>query len=408
METRVANWAFGVHTSYLSELYGLWPGRATTQILLLLLVWSHGCIGLHYWLRIAAGYRKIAPVLLALAIGVPVLAIGGFVAAGRQTAEIMREPEALARLTEQARWPDAAQIQTLIDLENRLVWGFAALLAIVAAVYGFRKVRAVARRPQRRRPAAAEAPALVSFHDGPTVAAEPDMTLLEICRSHGIAQASLCGGRARCGTCRVRIEHGIETLPPPGRAESATLRSVEATGPVRLACQIRPTASLTVEILVRSEPPAFDPVEFFELKDLVAAHVRAIESAALVDVAAGDTERLAAWPDGRLDTLMSAAPGSRFKFLGVRADYLRDRPASALAYQRSEHIVSLFVLPARQHDAVAISGARSGYNVRGWSDGRNMFYAVSDLGRGELEKLEEWLQERSTGRSDGVVMEASL
>src|SRR5262249_61768674 len=38
MDTRVGSWAYHTQNSYLSELYGLWPDRAITQILLLLLV----------------------------------------------------------------------------------------------------------------------------------------------------------------------------------------------------------------------------------------------------------------------------------------------------------------------------------------------------------------------------------
>src|SRR5262245_21246049 len=325
VETRVANWAYGARNGYLSELYGLWPDRAITQTLLLLLVWAHSCIGLHYWLRTASGYAKVAPVLLALAIAVPALAIAGLVVAGRETAEIMSEPGAVARLSEQGRWPNDAQIQTLMRLETMLLWVFAGLLGLVAAIYAYRKLPGMPGGPDRRRrtdapadvvsdvasdvpsnvtgdvPSDAQRPAVISFHDGPAVAAKPGMTLLEISRSHGIAHASICGGRARCGTCRVRIQHGIESLPPPERAEAATLRSLDldGTASIRLACQIRPPGSLAVEILVRPETLSLDPVEFFELKDLVAAHARAIEAGTLIDVAAGDTEKLRAWQNGR-------------------------------------------------------------------------------------------------------------
>jgi len=407
VDTRVANWLYRVENSYLSELYYLWPDRATTQTLLLLLVWSHGCIGLHYWLRVAEGYKTIAPVLLALAVAVPSLAIGGFVVAGQQTAEIMTEPEALARLREQARWLNDTDSMTMADLQNKLVLGFAGLLGIVGVAHLYRNMPSAAGATDARQ-STAESPATIRFHDGPTVAARPGMTLLEISRAHGVAIASICGGRARCGTCRVRIEHGIEDLPAPGQAETATLRSVDATGSMRLACQIRPTGPLAVEVLLRPAQLSADPIEFFQVKDLVAAHARAIDAATLVDVAADDTENLKTWLNGRLDVLLSAtaAPGERFRFLGVRVDYLRDRPASALAYQRLERIISLFVLPSRQDDAVAISGSSGAYSVLGWSDDRHSFYAVSDLGRADLEKFEEWVQAKSTRRSETIVQPA--
>ena len=48
VNTRIAHAVFGVNDSYLYELARLWPDRAVLQSLLLLLVWTHGCIGLHY------------------------------------------------------------------------------------------------------------------------------------------------------------------------------------------------------------------------------------------------------------------------------------------------------------------------------------------------------------------------
>jgi ferredoxin len=222
------------------------------------------------------------------------------------------------------------------------------------------------------------------------------MTLLEISRANGVAHASLCGGRGRCGTCRVTVTRGMESLPAPQRTELATLRALDATGPVRLACQIRPSASLAVELLVRPDAHSTDTVVFFEVKDLVAAHVRAIEADALVDVVVDDPDKLRGWQDGQFDALVaaSAAAQDQFRFLGVRSDYLRERPAATLAYQRAGQIISLFVLPSRPDDALALSGASDGYVVRGWSDDRCNYYAVANLPGGDLEKLEERLQER--------------
>ena len=54
----------GSETAYFDLLSGLWNNGALQQSTLLLLVWTHGCIGLHYWLRLGRFYRRIAPVLL--------------------------------------------------------------------------------------------------------------------------------------------------------------------------------------------------------------------------------------------------------------------------------------------------------------------------------------------------------
>ena len=40
-------------------------------------------------------------------------------------------------------------------------------------------------------------------------------TLLEISRANRVPHLSVCGGKARCSTCRVRVLAGLEDLPAP-------------------------------------------------------------------------------------------------------------------------------------------------------------------------------------------------
>ena len=67
VNTRVANLAFGIQTTYPYELVRIWADLMVDQTLLLLVVWTHGCIGLNYWLRLSSSYRLVAPLLFALA-----------------------------------------------------------------------------------------------------------------------------------------------------------------------------------------------------------------------------------------------------------------------------------------------------------------------------------------------------
>jgi adenylate cyclase len=91
----------------------------------------------------------------------------------------------------------------------------------------------------------------VTYIDGPTVRVAAGATLLEISRSLGIPHVSVCGGRARCSTCRVRVlEHSLP-LPSVGEAEARTLRAIGATPDIRLACQWRPSGEVMVARLVQ-------------------------------------------------------------------------------------------------------------------------------------------------------------
>ncbi len=233
----------GTTDSYTFELANIWPGQALEHSALLLCVWAHGCIGIHYWLSLAAWYGKVRQVLFALAVALPVMALAGFSVAGRQVALQISAPGAGAKLHAETHAPDATATTRLVTLRDRLQYAFLALLGIALLVPVIRIV-------QR----AAGARVEVTYRGGPTVRVAPGPTLLEISRMKDVPHASVCGGRARCSTCRVGIESGLETLPPPTAAEAMTLAGINAPPNVRLACQIRPLRPITVTRLVA--PPA--------------------------------------------------------------------------------------------------------------------------------------------------------
>ena len=72
----------------------------------------------------------------------------------------------------------------------------------------------------------------------------------------GIPHAGLCGARARCSLCRVRVL-GTQLLPPPGEAERRVLARLQADpAHIRLACQLRPPTDVAVLPLVPPEAQA--------------------------------------------------------------------------------------------------------------------------------------------------------
>lgn len=245
VNTRVAHVYFGVQDTYLYELARLWPDSAIIQSTLLLLVWVHGCIGIHFWLRTYDPYRTIMPGLLLLAVVIPAASLAGFMVSGRAVAELIQDPQMAARVRELTAWPSPADGEVLAFYRNSVRVGFAALLLAVAAVIGFLTFARLS-KPKLT----------ITYAGGRTVRAPHGATLLEISRMHRIPHAAVCGGRARCSTCRVRIDQGVETLPPPDFAEAVTLGSIGAAQNIRLACQIKPEHALTVTRLVR--PSATD------------------------------------------------------------------------------------------------------------------------------------------------------
>ena len=98
----------------------------------------------------------------------------------------------------------------------------------------------------------------VRYPGGREVRIAPGTTILEASRANGIAHASVCGGRSRCSTCRVRVNEGLDALPPPSPEERRVLDRIGVPPDVRLACQLRPSSRVSVTPLL---PPNIGPAE---------------------------------------------------------------------------------------------------------------------------------------------------
>jgi len=240
--TRLAHELVGVKDSYSLIVLSLWnvtPANGVRQAVLVTIAWLHGCIGFHFWLRLRPWYARVAPIFLAVAVLLPVLALLGFAEAGREISGFMaRQPEWFERTLAAANVPRGSQRELLILLQQRAVETFLAILALVLLARGIRY--AVQRRHRIR----------ISYPGGIEVAVPRGLTVLEASRFSGIPHTSVCGGRGRCSTCRVRIVRGWDSLPPAKPAEVRVLQRVGAPPNVRLACQLRPTQDLSVTPLV--------------------------------------------------------------------------------------------------------------------------------------------------------------
>jgi len=62
-------------------------------------------------------------------------------------------------------------------------------------------------------------------------------TLLDVSLAAGIPHTHICGGNARCSTCRVLITEGLECCSPRNAAEQDLAQRLHFTPEVRLACQ---------------------------------------------------------------------------------------------------------------------------------------------------------------------------
>jgi adenylate cyclase len=86
----------------------------------------------------------------------------------------------------------------------------------------------------------------LSYGNGRTVRVPKGLSVLEASLRNNVPHASVCGGRARCSTCRIRIIGDCSELPEPSQREAFVLGRVGTSDPsIRLACQLRPSTDLS-------------------------------------------------------------------------------------------------------------------------------------------------------------------
>jgi adenylate cyclase len=248
--TRVAFLALDVQTSYALTLTTLWvaaPWAGVVQTAALITIWLHACIGIHFWLRTKGWYRDRQVYFGAVALLLPALALSGYVAAGNQIRrEAARSPDFVRQLQQESNI-DAAKVAAVYQIAYA---GLTLHIVLVVLPFAARAGRSWLHR--RRKP-----PTLTNAA-GRTFVIMPGATVLETLRDNGIPHASVCGGRARCTTCRVLVKEGLNKLPQPAPLEQKALARIQAPSGVRLACQIRPTADIAIVPLLAADASAED------------------------------------------------------------------------------------------------------------------------------------------------------
>ena len=83
----------------------------------------------------------------------------------------------------------------------------------------------------------------------------PAISILNTLLKEGHPIMHKCGGRAQCGTCRIRILSGGERMSPVREPERLRLGEEALAAGFRLACQSYAVADLEVEIPSAGDSP---------------------------------------------------------------------------------------------------------------------------------------------------------
>jgi adenylate cyclase len=234
---RLGQTLFGHEKLYPQVIFAywiVWPYKMWLMFAVLTIAWVHGCIGLHFWLRMKSFYRSAAPYLLAAAVLVPTLALLGLYQAGRNVVHSDSE-EWRAENLSPSQVGTSAQQAVLSRIEDYFLIGYLSLIGLVLLARGARALN------ERR-----AGMITLSYGNGRTVRVPKGLSVLEASLRHNVPHASVCGGRARCSTCRIRVIGDYTSLPEPSPREAFVLNRVGATDPsIRLACQLRPEADIS-------------------------------------------------------------------------------------------------------------------------------------------------------------------
>lgn len=224
--------------NYAAPLFGYWvnrPHMVVVQFVLMTVAWVHGCIGIYFWLRLKPFFKWAAPFLLAVAVLLPPLAMSGTHRGAFEVAQLVAS---------QPKWraenikPVPAAQRSVIE-EVTLFYFPIFYVGAIVFVFMARGARSLF---ERRRGT------ITVSYPYRKVRVPKGLSLLETSLRFNIPHASVCGGRARCSTCRVRVLSDCAALPLPSGREAFVLGRVGASSnsSIRLACQLKPQADVAI------------------------------------------------------------------------------------------------------------------------------------------------------------------
>ena len=125
---------------------------------------------------------------------------------------------------------------------------------------------------------------------------------------------------------------------------------------------------------------------------VVAGHVRALMASQPVDIISGDQHTVKPWFSGRIPAAPRVVDLAKqdFPLAGGRLDVVELKAVPTLVYRHRQHLISLTAVPAASAaDTAPALRKADGYNILRWTEGETTYWAISDLGAGDLGRFVE-------------------
>ena len=196
----------GSETPYFETLPGIWNNGALQQSALLLLVWTHGCIGLHYGFGSGASIGGSLPCCSAWRCWSRRWRSPGSPLPGARRPtwrrRSRRSPPPPTRVAVQATrttWQAASDAPAKLTAADVRFYATGGTCGRARSGGRHQSLVRTALRLTHRR-------IRVTYTAGPSITAPSARRFSRSAACFGVPHASVCGGRARCSTCRVKVE----------------------------------------------------------------------------------------------------------------------------------------------------------------------------------------------------------
>ena len=230
------SYAFMIISTYIFDPFGY-----IILGLMLMLVWTHGSIGIVGLIEFREFYSKRRGLFQGLILGLPLIAYGGYIRASIELSEASQSnPITILELISNSNFTAeiGEKIVSLSDLLQFLVYPI--LLSLFVAFYFIRNL--LEKRFNSIQ---------VQYTDGTNINVSRGSSLLEASHKAGRYHESVCGGRGRCTTCRVRVTSSLGELPKPNKIEQSVINRLNFDQSLRLACQLRPETDIEINPLIK-------------------------------------------------------------------------------------------------------------------------------------------------------------
>ena len=236
--TRVAHTLYDINDTYVAYLIETRPMKMQMVLLtvMLILAWSHGSIGIYYFLRIKRSFRHFQPFFMIFSFLLPVLATMGILSASKDVSQLLKIRPSWQQQVSQLTNPQNIAWSEMTNKNYPIV--LYSYLGVLVIIFASRQIRVWSKKKKAIK---------VSYSDGQEVMTYINANLLETSLSGNIPHAHICGSKGRCTTCRVQIIKGEENLSEIGDLEKESLKKMNAgEATLRLACQTYAKGDVTI------------------------------------------------------------------------------------------------------------------------------------------------------------------